>query len=68
MTVIRDVEAEDKAIIDVALLMAASARTAPKGRGVDNILTAIVTGEERERIAEAMERKMRQKNIYFDRP
>ncbi len=70
MTVIRDVEAENKAIIDVAYLMAASARTAPKGRGVDNILTAIVTGEERERIAETMERKAKQKRhplSFFER-
>jgi uncharacterized ferredoxin-like protein len=70
LTVIRDVEAENKAIMDVAHLMAASARTAPKGRGVDNILTAVITGEERERIAEAMERKVKQKRhplLFFDR-
>jgi len=54
-------EAEEKAILDAAKLMAVSARTAPKGRGVDRVVTAIVTGEERERIAEATEKKMEQK-------
>jgi len=52
---------EMDAILTVAKLMAASARTAPKGRGVDRIVTAIVTGEEKERIAEVMEKKMREK-------
>ncbi len=55
------VEAEEKAIIDAAKLMAISARTAPKARGVDRIVTALVTGEEKERVAEAMEKKMEQK-------
>ena len=41
--------------------MAASARTAPKGRGVDRIVTAIVSGDEKGRIAEAMEKKMSEK-------
>lgn len=55
----RDIETD--AILTVAKLMAASARTAPKGRGVDRIVTAIVIGVEKERIAEAMEKKMREK-------
>jgi len=70
LTIIRDAEAENKAVIDVAHLMMVSARTAPKGRGVDNISTAIVTGEERERIAEVMERKVKQKRNplpFFER-
>jgi len=54
-------EAEENALLLAAKLMAASARTAPKGRGVDRVVTAIVTGEEKERIAEAMEKKMEQK-------
>jgi len=54
-------EAEEDALLFVAKLMAASSRTAPKGRGVDRVVTAIVTGEEKERIAEAMEKKMEQK-------
>jgi len=55
----KDVETE--AILTVAKLMAVSARTAPKGRGVDRIATAIVSGDKKERIAEAMENKMSDK-------
>lgn len=55
----KDIETD--AILTVAKLMAASARTAPKGRGVDRIVTALVIGVEKERIAEAMEKKMREK-------
>ena len=54
-------EAEEGAILLAAKLMVTSARTAPKGRGVDRIVTAIVTGEEKERIAKAMEKKIEQK-------
>jgi len=53
---------ETEAVLEVARLMVASARTAPKARGVDNIVTAIVTGEEKDKLAEAMERKMETKS------
>lgn len=61
MPIMNGYEAEENALLIAAKLMAASARTAPKARGVDRIVTAIVTGEERERIAEAMEKKFEQK-------
>ena len=61
MPIFRDVEAEDKAVIAVADLIAVSARTAPKGRGVDNILTLVVTGKEKDELADAMESKMEHK-------
>ena len=61
MPIFRDVEAEGKAVIAVADLIAVSARTAPKGRGVDNILTAVVTGKEKDELADAMESKMEHK-------
>ena len=54
-------EVEESATLLAAKLMATSARTAPKGRGVDRVLTAIATGEEKERIAQAMEKKIEQK-------
>ena len=47
-------EAEKEAIRQVARLMCAAARTAPKGRGVDNIVTAVVEGDEKNAIARAM--------------
>jgi len=55
MTIIKSSEAEEDAVIIAAKLMAASARTAPKARGVDRTLTMIVTGEEKEIIIKAME-------------
>ena len=61
MPIISSKDVEMDAILTVAKLMAASARTAPKGRGVDRIVTAIVSGEEKERIAEAMDKKTREK-------
>jgi len=47
-------EAEKKAIRQVANLMLAAARTAPKARGIDNLVTAIVEGEEKNSIARRM--------------
>ncbi len=57
MPIVYDKDAEKKTVIDAVKLMAISARTAPKGRGVDRVRTAIVTGEEKEKLALAMERK-----------
>lgn len=61
MPLLSDDDLENKAIIEVANLMAVSARTAPKGRGVDNISIAIVTGKEKDELADVMERRMKQK-------
>ncbi len=47
-------EAESKALLMVSEIMIASARTAPKARGLDSVHTMIVVGEEKERIAEEM--------------
>jgi len=61
LPVLKDVEAINKGVKEVANLIAVSARTAPKGRGVDNILTAVVTGKEKDELADAMERKLERK-------
>ncbi|MDR1496109.1 MAG: DUF2148 domain-containing protein [Clostridiales Family XIII bacterium] len=47
-------EAERKAILNVAYDMAAAARTAPKGRGIDNIETVILDGEDKETLSAEM--------------
>ena len=57
MPIIYGKKVEEEAVIDAAKLMAVSARTAPKTRGVDRVTTAIVMGEEKERLALAMEKK-----------
>ena len=47
--------AENEVILNVAKLMVAAARTAPKARGEDSIKTAIITGEDKEELVRVME-------------
>jgi uncharacterized ferredoxin-like protein len=54
-------DSETEGVLAVAKMMTVAARTAPKARGVDRVVTAIVDGEEKERIAQAMERKADQR-------
>ncbi len=61
MPILKDIKAESEAIVEVAKLMIASARTAPKGRGVDNIMMAIVTGKEKDELADTMEKRSKNK-------
>jgi len=53
-------EVEKEAVRVVAAMMAASARTAPKTRGVDTIQTMIVDGDDLEILACAMEDKAKE--------
>ena len=46
--------AEKDAALHVADLMAAAARTAPKGSGKDKVITIILTGEDKDKLAEHM--------------
>jgi uncharacterized ferredoxin-like protein len=50
-------EAENEVILDVAKLVVVAARTAPKARGEDKIQTAIITGEDKEKLAKIMEER-----------
>jgi uncharacterized ferredoxin-like protein len=54
---------EREAIFEVAKLMLVSARTAPKTAGIDDILTLIVYGEEKDAIAEKMSEIAEQRKI-----
>jgi uncharacterized ferredoxin-like protein len=56
-------KAEKEAILEAAKLMLAAARTAPKTAGIDDILTLIVYGEEKDAIAEKMSEIAEQRNI-----
>jgi len=47
---------EKDGLFEVAKLMAVAARTAPKARGVDTILTMIIDGEEKDAVANEMRR------------
>ena len=55
MVVIGSVEAEREAVLNAARLMITAARTAPKARGDDAIITAILTEEDKARLADKME-------------
>lgn len=58
-------QAERDAVRVAAAIMAASARTAPKARGVDAIETMILDGDDLEELAAAMERKAEDKPPYL---
>ena len=47
---------ELRAVMDTAQAMCAAARTAPKARGFDRIVTAVLTGEDKDALAAEMER------------
>ena len=54
---------EKEAILEAAKLMLATARTAPKSAGVDDIVTLIVYGEEKDAIADKMEQIANERKI-----
>jgi uncharacterized ferredoxin-like protein len=45
---------ENNGILDMARTICAAARTAPKGRSIDLLTTALVDGEEKDKLAERM--------------
>lgn len=45
---------EEKAVLDTAARMCAAARTAPKARGFDNLTSLVLTGAEKDAIADKM--------------
>ena len=56
MPIINFVNAENEGLLRIAELMMVSARTAPKSGGRDDIETILVYGEEKDKIAEEMEK------------
>jgi len=56
MPIISSEESEKEGIMQVAKLMLVSARTAPKSGGVDDILTALIFGAEKNSLAAEMEK------------
>ena len=61
--ILKSNELEQKALEDVAALMCAAARTAPKGRGIDNLVTLVVTGKDKDRLSEEMRRLAKETNV-----
>ena len=66
MPVIEAGEAEARGLRQVADLMAVAARTAPKTRGVDEIVTVVVDGAEKDAIADEMVKNGRGKRNPLD--
>jgi len=60
---IKSEDAERDAALEVAKLMLVAARTAPKARGRDTVVTAILGGEDKNRLADEMERAGKEKNL-----
>lgn len=63
MPIVTSQESEREGIMRVSELMLISARTAPKTGGVDDMLTALVYGEEKELIAADMEKIAEERGI-----
>jgi uncharacterized ferredoxin-like protein len=69
MMIEKGTRVENQAIKMTAEFMCASARTAPKAKGIDNIITAIVSGKDKRRLAEEMDkigRKTKKKSFLRD--
>ncbi len=61
--IIKSEDAENDAALEVARLMLVAARTAPKARGSDTVVTAIFEGEDKDRVAAEMERAGKERNL-----
>lgn len=48
-------EMEEKALMDTASRMCLAARTAPKTKGMDDILTLVLTGEDKDKLADEVD-------------
>jgi len=63
MPILGSEPSENEGLLQAARLMLISARTAPKSGGIDDILTAIVLGEEKDALADEMERMAEERKI-----
>ncbi|HML31734.1 ferredoxin domain-containing protein [Sporomusa sphaeroides] len=54
--IIQSKEMEQRALEQVAELMCAAARTAPKGRGIDNLVVMVVKGRTKDQLVEEMKK------------
>ncbi len=63
MPIIKGDEGEREALLHASRLMLVSARTAPKSGGVDDVLTVIVFGREKEALAEEMDKIAEERKI-----
>lgn len=59
-------QAEQEAVLTAARLIMAAVTTSPKTRGVSNLSSVLLQGEEKERLARAMEEKFSKKENRLD--
>lgn len=65
MSIIRSKESLQKAALYIANLMVAAAKTAPKGKGIENLDYLIVTDNELQQLADKMNEISKRDNIPF---
>ena len=58
-------ELENRAALDAAARICAAARTAPKTKGMDGLVTCVVTGEEKDRLSAQMRKLASELNYAF---
>ena len=58
-------EIEERAVAQIADMMCVAARTAPKAKGVDNLVTLIVNGQEKEQLSAEMRRIAQESGMQF---
>ena len=56
---------EEEGVLDVARRMCVAARTAPKGRGRDLLTTLVLTGSEKDSLAEEMRRIGEERDVHI---
>ena len=65
MAVIPEEKIRDAALKDIAQKMLVAARTAPKGRGEDNTVLALVEGDDIKKIADKMKELAKEHDVAF---
>ena len=63
MNILKEEQIREQAVFDIACKMAAAARTAPKGRGVDNIEIAILKKEEIKLVSDRLKQMANEKEL-----
>jgi uncharacterized ferredoxin-like protein len=62
MAILTSGQIEKEAVEMAASMMAVSARTSPKARGVDSVKTVVLTDRDLEKLAKEMEKKVKEKS------
>lgn len=63
--IIKSEQIEERAMERVADLMCVAARTAPKGRGVDRLVTMVISGREKDCLSDEMRRIYKETGTAF---